>query len=182
MIRWEQHDLVVVSLATTLCLALFGCGSSGSPSAEPTEPIQTAANSLIPPPATMRCQNGPTRPITVSQLRDALKVKGFSVAANPYSDLCSAEAVEIELSNILFEGPSANIEEHSQISEEQGNLGCALRATPLYADRRVRVSRDGAMTWMFLENVECSLTPSETVGERQIARLRAALSSLEASP
>jgi hypothetical protein len=165
-IRRNQHRVIVAGLAAVLCLTLFGCESS---------------NPLIPPPTTVRCQNGPTRPITVIQLRDALDAKGFSVFVNPYSDLCGGDT-EIELANLLFFGPNANIDEHTRIIEEQGNLGCALRTGPLYADRRVRVSRQGGVTWMFLENAECGFIPSETGGERQVARLRAALTSLQASP
>jgi hypothetical protein len=125
------------------------------------------------------CVGGETGPLGEEAVSEALRAGGFSVFRDERG--CGgAEDIAIELTNLLFDGPHENIEEHDEVTAREGHVLCSLRHRPIYGtgtkiDRRA----DGRATRFVLENLECSIYPDGDHAEAQVRSLEEALHSLQ---
>lgn len=170
------HSIILTAICCSGCGT--GSGDVARPRAAPSVTVPARTDPLLPPPAEPTCSGARVEPITVAAAEAELRSTGFSVRANLYSDLCSARDIAHELSNIVFEGPHANVKHHAEIVESEGNLACALRVHPLRQGMHESWSLMTGQISMDIDNLECSLVPSRVDPTSSIARLRNALEAL----
>jgi hypothetical protein len=126
------------------------------------------------------CVGKPTRPLTDAEATRGLRGNGFSVHPDPAGAICdlpSDQEMPVSLSNILFEGPHANLPAHEKVGEREGHVSCGLRRGPIWgwtldedldAPPSSPIFAGDKATFSFA-NLECTLYPR---GERSAEQVR----------
>jgi hypothetical protein len=130
-----------------------------------------------------RCKSQAGEPLTVGEVRQALRSSAFKRSELVYEPVCSARMIA-EISNIHFRGPYANVSDHDVIRATEGHVGCIIEE---HADDQAPISmpkinggpHDDEVTGRYA-NVECKLYPAGPNREEQVARLRLALDRMRA--
>jgi hypothetical protein len=136
-------------------------------------------------PAPQKCRSA-GEPITIEQAEALLRKHGFSVHPEPGTADCGSthghERRLLSLTNVLFEGPNANIESHEEVTEREGHLICTVRPRPIYGGgwRIIDQTERGEEVSLVVANLECGLYPEDvTERARHERRLRAAFYELQ---
>ena len=144
------------------------------------------------------CAGGEARPLSISSVSRALREQGFTVARARRSEFCGGPGREViprgkrvvaDLTNIHFDGPHENIDQHDEVTDREGHVGCVVLRSDVWG-RRLRADLDapaaspifsGDKAQFFLANVECTIYPSGDRKAEQVDNMHRVMRSLEAS-
>jgi hypothetical protein len=114
------------------------------------------------------CTDRPTAPLARQHFSEVLARHDIKLYFDRDSELCSASAVYVDLTN------------YDTTADEEGLIGCSLRAAPIYGHPPWIVSKgpEGDKVDFVLANAECTIYPRGTRGEEKTRHLEAALNEL----
>jgi hypothetical protein len=108
-------------------------------------------------------------PITINELKNALAKNGIKVFTTNYSNCDDPEVgFRIELSNLIYEGPSSNYRNEEMIIARQGLVLCTITAHPVFKSDGGRIVPENYkdLSGYGYKNAGCEVTG---LGERATA-------------
>ena len=117
------------------------------------------------------CPTAPPAPIGVDELTQAARPHGITLRLDRR---CIAPGVVAQASNIVNE---TTPDQQAQISAEDGEITCLLRAEPQRAGDVVEDKATVTTRFRYL-NATCMIVPVPDTNERQVDRLRAVFADL----